>query len=62
MSDMNDFSKDNNFNFLCHNDDKLNSGFGGIVFSEGGHRPENIFPSVQTYNLHITVKESTVYG
>jgi hypothetical protein len=39
MTDMNDFSKEENFDTLCHNEDKLYPGFGGVHFSDDEHRP-----------------------
>jgi hypothetical protein len=47
MSDMNDFSEDENFHTLCHNEDNPISSFGGVDFSDDEHGPENIFPQLK---------------
>ena len=44
MSDMNDFSKECSFDFLCNNEDHLNSGYGDVDISDNEHKPENFLP------------------
>jgi hypothetical protein len=41
---MNDFSKEDRFNFLFNNEDQLNSGYGDVDISDNEHKPENFLP------------------
>jgi hypothetical protein len=44
MSDMNDFSGEDSFDFLFNNEGQLHSGYGDVDISEDKHRPEIFLP------------------
>jgi hypothetical protein len=39
MSDLNDFCNKDSFDFLCNNEDQLNSGYGDVDISDNEHGP-----------------------